>query len=184
MSDQKAIRPYHHPAGGWGALKAVSEHLLEQHIPIKGAATLGCMNQPEGFDCPGCAWPDPKHTSSFEFCENGAKAVAWEATAKRCTPEFFAEHSVTELSRWSDYDLEMVGRLTHPMAYDPASDHYVPVNWDEAFATLGRHLNSLPDPNMAEFYTSGRTSNEAAFLYSSASPRSSGRTSSMWRTST
>jgi molybdopterin-dependent oxidoreductase alpha subunit len=165
MSDQKAIRPYHHPAGGWGALKAVSEHLLEQHIPIKGAATLGCMNQPEGFDCPGCAWPDPKHTSSFEFCENGAKAVAWEATAKRCTPEFFAEHSVTELSRWSDYDLEMVGRLTHPMAYDPASDHYVPVSWDEAFATLGRHLNSLPDPNMAEFYTSGRTSNEAAFLY-------------------
>ena len=165
MSDRKAIRPYHHPAGGWGALKAVSEHLLEQHIPIKGAATLGCMNQPEGFDCPGCAWPDPKHTSSFEFCENGAKAVAWEATAKRCTPEFFAEHSVTELSRWSDYDLEMVGRITHPMAYDAASDHYVPVSWDEAFATIGRHLNSLPDPNMAEFYTSGRTSNEAAFLY-------------------
>ena len=67
------------------------------------------MNQPQGFDCPGCAWPDPKHTSSFEFCENGAKAVAWEATAKRCTPEFFAEHTVTELAGWSDYDLEMVG---------------------------------------------------------------------------
>jgi molybdopterin-dependent oxidoreductase alpha subunit len=165
MSDRKAIRPYHHPAGGWGALKALGEHLLEQRVPLKGATTLLCMNQPEGFDCPGCAWPDPKHTSSFEFCENGAKAVAWEATAKRCPPEFFAAHSVTELSTWGDYELEMVGRLTHPMAYDAASDHYVPVSWDEAFAIIGRHLNALPDPNMAEFYTSGRTSNEAAFLY-------------------
>ncbi|MFD2055443.1 FdhF/YdeP family oxidoreductase [Mesorhizobium calcicola] len=159
------IRPYNAPAGGWGALKALGEHLVEQGIPIKGAVTLGRMNQPEGFDCPGCAWPDPKHTSSFEFCENGGKAVAWEATAKRCTPEFFAAHSVVELSSWSDFDLEMVGRLTHPMAYDAASDHYVPVGWDEAFATVAGHLNGLPDPNMAEFYTSGRTSNEAAFLY-------------------
>src|SRR5262245_43162725 len=114
MTIRKSIRPYHQPAGGWGALKALSEHLIEQRVPIKGATTLSRMNQPEGFDCPGCAWPDPKHTSSFEFCENGAKAVAWEATAKRCTPEFFAEHSVTELSAWSDYELEMVGRLTHP----------------------------------------------------------------------
>jgi molybdopterin-dependent oxidoreductase alpha subunit len=165
MSDRKAIHPYHHPAGGWGALKAVGEHLIEQHIPVKGAATLSCMNQPAGFDCPGCAWPDPKHTSSFEFCENGAKAVAWEATSKRCTPEFFAEHSIEELTGWSDYELEMVGRLTHPMAYDGASDHYIPVSWDEAFEIIGAHLKSLPDPNMAEFYTSGRTSNEAAFLY-------------------
>jgi molybdopterin-dependent oxidoreductase alpha subunit len=165
MTVRKSIRPYHQPAGGWGALKALSEHLIEQRVPIKGATTLSRMNQPEGFDCPGCAWPDPKHTSSFEFCENGAKAVAWEATAKRCTPEFFAEHSVTELSGWSDYDLEMVGRLTHPMIYDAASDHYRPVSWEDAFAIIGRHLKALPDPNMAEFYTSGRTSNEAAFLY-------------------
>src|ERR1700761_844779 len=165
MFDRKVIRPYHHPAGGWGALKAVTEHLVEQHIPVKGATTLGCMNQPQGFDCPGCAWPDPKHTSSFEFCENGAKAVAWEATSKRCTPEFFAQHSVTELAGWSDYELEMVGRLTHPMAYDAPSDRYLPVSWDEAFGIIGRHLNALPDPNMADFYTSGRTSNEAAFLY-------------------
>ena len=102
MSDRKAIRPYRQPAGGWGALKAVSEHLLEQGVAVKGAATLGCMNQPEGFDCPGCAWPDPKHTSSFEFCENGAKAVAWETTAKRCTPEFFADRKSTRLnsSHW------------------------------------------------------------------------------------
>jgi len=165
MPDRKAVHPYHHPAGGWGALKAVSEHLIEQHIPVKGAETLFRMNQPAGFDCPGCAWPDPKHTSSFEFCENGVKAVAWEATSKRCTPEFFAAHSVAELTGWSDYQLEMVGRITHPLAYDAASDHYVPVTWDEAFAIIGAHLNALPDPNMAEFYTSGRTSNEAAFLY-------------------
>jgi molybdopterin-dependent oxidoreductase alpha subunit len=165
MHGRKAIRPYHHPAGGWGALKALSEHLIEQGVALKGATTLGCMNQPEGFDCPGCAWPDPKHTSSFEFCENGAKAVAWEATAKRCTPEFFGAHSVAELSEWADYELEMTGRLTHPMAYDPASDRYLPVSWDEAFAIIGRGLQALPDPNMAEFYTSGRTSNEAAFLY-------------------
>jgi molybdopterin-dependent oxidoreductase alpha subunit len=165
MSVRKAIHPYHHPAGGWGALKALGEHLVEQGVAVKGAATLSRMNQPEGFDCPGCAWPDPKHTSSFEFCENGGKAVAWEATAKRCTPEFFADHSVSELSGWSDYELEMVGRLTHPMAYDAPSDRYLPVSWDEAFGIIGRHLNALPDPNMADFYTSGRTSNEAAFLY-------------------
>jgi molybdopterin-dependent oxidoreductase alpha subunit len=165
VTEKSTIQRYDEPAGGWGALKALSEHLIEQGIAVKGATTLARMNQPEGFDCPGCAWPDPKHTSSFEFCENGGKAVAWEATAKRCTPEFFSEHTVTELAGWSDYDLEMVGRLTHPMAYDAATDRYRPVGWDEAFATIGRHLNALPDPNMAEFYTSGRTSNEAAFLY-------------------
>ena len=165
MTEKKSIERYNEPAGGWGALKALGEHLVEQGIAVKGAKTLLRMNQPEGFDCPGCAWPDPKHTSSFEFCENGGKAIAWEATAKRCTPEFFAAHTVTELSGWSDYELEMVGRLTHPMAYDAATDHYVPVSWEAAFATIGRQLSALPDPNMAEFYTSGRTSNEAAFLY-------------------
>ncbi|SEF10375.1 hypothetical protein SAMN05444161_8416 [Rhizobiales bacterium GAS191] len=81
MASGKAIRPYHQPAGGWGALKAVGKALIEQDVAISGSTTLLRMNQPEGFDCPGCAWPDPKHTSSFEFCENGAKAVAWEATA-------------------------------------------------------------------------------------------------------
>jgi len=162
---KKSVHPYHQPAGGWDSLKALGKALLEQDVPIKGALTLRRINQPDGFDCPGCAWPDPKHTSSFEYCENGGKAVAWEATSKRCTPEFFAAHSVTELSGWSDYDLEMVGRLTHPMAYDPESDRYVEVTWDDAFETIGRHLRSLPDPDMAEFYTSGRASNESAFLY-------------------
>ena len=99
-----SIRRYTNPAGGWGALEATGKALAEQKIALRGANTLVRMNQPTGFDCPGCAWPDPKHTSSFEFCENGAKAVAWEATAKRCTPAFFASHTVTELAGWGDYD--------------------------------------------------------------------------------
>lgn len=165
MGIAKTIRPYHEPAGGWGALKAMGTALVEQHIAVSGMATLSRMNQPGGFDCPGCGWADPKHTSPFEYCENGGKAVAWEATTNRCTPEFFAAHSVTELEGWDDFPLEMVGRLTHPMRYEETSDTYVPVSWDEAFALVARHLNALPDPNMADFYTSGRASNEAAFLY-------------------
>ncbi len=165
MSEKKAIRQYREPAGGWGALRATGKALTEQGIAISGSATLLRMNQPEGFDCPGCAWPDPKHTSSFEFCENGAKAVAWEATAKRCTPEFFAAHTVAELDNWDDFDLEMQGRLTHPMMYDATTDHYVPIEWDNAFAVVAQHLRALPTPNAADFYVSGRASNEAAFLY-------------------
>jgi hypothetical protein len=165
MARNKVVRIYSEPAGGWGALKATGEALAVQGIAVSGAKTLLQMNQPEGFDCPGCAWPDPKHTSSFEFCENGAKAVAWEATAKRCTPAFFAAHSVAELETWDDYDLEMAGRLTHPMIYERASDRYVPIEWDAAFALIGKHLNALDHPDQADFYTSGRASNEAAFLY-------------------
>ncbi|GAB4067318.1 FdhF/YdeP family oxidoreductase [Ancylobacter sonchi] len=165
MGIAKSIRPYHHPAGGWGALKAMGTALVEQEIPISGMELLAHMNQPGGFDCPGCGWADPKHTSPFEYCENGGKAVAWEATAKRCTPDFFAAHTVAELERKSDFELEMEGRLTHPMRYDSVGDKYEPVSWEEAFALVARHLNALPDPNMAEFYTSGRASNEAAFLY-------------------
>jgi molybdopterin-dependent oxidoreductase alpha subunit len=123
------------------------------------------MNQPDGFDCPGCAWPDPKHASSFEFCGNGAKAVAFELTKRRVTREFFGTHSIRELEQQSDYWLEEQGRLTEPMLYDPATDHYVPIEWDNAFALIARELNAPRDPNEAEFYTSGRTSNEAAFTY-------------------
>jgi formate dehydrogenase major subunit len=160
-----SIRRYTNPAGGWGALEATGKALVEQDIALRGGATLLRMNQPDGFDCPGCAWPDPAHTGPFEFCENGAKAVAWEATAKRCTPEFFAAHTVSELRTWSDYDLEMVGRITHPMAYDASSDKYVPVAWDDALARIGGVLRGLDSPDRAEFYTSGRASNEAAFLF-------------------
>src|ERR1700730_7442725 len=165
MTTRRAIRDYHEPAGGWGALKAVAAALTEQDTAIKGSASLLRMNQPHGFDCPGCAWPDPKHTSPFEFCENGAKAVAWEATAKRTTPEFFAAHTVSELWKWNDFDLENQGRLTHPMAYDRATDRYLPISWDEALERIGAALRAFPSPDMADFYPSGRASNEAAFLY-------------------
>ncbi|WP_395666699.1 FdhF/YdeP family oxidoreductase [Methylocella sp.] len=163
--DPPGVKPYDGPAGGWGALKAVAKAIREQTAVASDVRALLKANQPMGFDCPGCAWPDPNHRSSFEFCENGAKAVAWEATARRAPPEFFARHSVSELWGWSDYELENQGRLTHPMAYDAASDRYVAISWEEAFARAGAALRALPDPNMADFYTSGRASNEAAFLY-------------------
>ena len=159
------IETYNAAAGGWGALKAVAESLSRQQVVAQGAATLLKVNQPDGFDCPGCAWPDPKHTSSFEFCENGAKAVTWEFTAKRLTPSFFASHTVSELWDWHDHDLENQGRLTHPLIYDATVDRYVEIEWDDACRTIADALNALPDPNMAEFYTSGRASNEAAFLF-------------------
>ncbi len=165
FAGKPVFAPYDAPAGGWGALHATARALREQSVELKGSRALLSMNQPDGFDCPGCAWPDPRHTSSFEFCENGAKAVTWELTKHRVTREFFAMHTVRELEQESDYWLEQQGRLTEPMRYDPATDHYVPVDWDEAFAIIGRELNALNDPNEAEFYTSGRTSNEGAFMY-------------------
>ncbi len=164
MTEQK-IEFYEGPAGGWGALRSVKNTLLKHDIAIKGAKTLLSANQPDGFDCPGCAWPDRNHASSFEFCENGVKAVAAEATARRAGPDFFARHTVAEMMAQSDFWLEDQGRLTQPMRYDAASDRYLPVEWSEAFALIAEHLNALPDPNQAIFYTSGRASNEAAFLY-------------------
>ncbi|MFS2017852.1 FdhF/YdeP family oxidoreductase [Massilia sp. CT11-108] len=159
------IAPYSNPAGGWGALKYVALNLVRERVGRNSIGTLLAQNQPDGFDCPGCAWPDRVHTSTFEFCENGVKAVAAEATSKRVPPEFFARHTVTELMAQSDYELERHGRLTDPMAYDRATDKYVPIAWDDAFALIARHLNALDDPDRAAFYTSGRASNEAAFLY-------------------
>src|ERR1700726_4961739 len=163
--DVAGVGEYEGAAAGGGALKAVADAVRGQKAIVKETRGLLNMNQPHGFDCPGCAWPDPKHTSSFEFCENGAKAVSWEATAKRTTPEFFAAHTVSDLWKWPDFDLENEGRLTHPMAYDRATDRYLPISWDEALAKIGAALRELPHPDMAEFYTSGRASNEAAFLY-------------------
>jgi molybdopterin-dependent oxidoreductase alpha subunit len=169
MSDKKDTpqrTAYAGAAGGWPALREVVRHLREQEVLMKGNKTLMRANQPQGFDCPGCAWPDPKEASSFEYCENGAKAVAAEATRKRATPELFAKYTVSEmLAAGEDYWLESHGRLTHPMRYDRGSDKYVECSWEEAFGIIGRHLRGLDDPNQAEFYTSGRTSNEAAFLY-------------------
>ncbi len=164
MSEKK-IEFYSGPAGGWGALRSVAKALLHQDVALKGSKTLLSANQPDGFDCPGCAWPDRNHASTFEFCENGAKAVAAEATSRRVTADFFARHTVTELAAQSDFYLEDQGRLTAPMVYNAGDDKYHPIAWDDAFALIARHLNALPDPNQAIFYTSGRASNEAAFLY-------------------
>ncbi|MHA0999169.1 FdhF/YdeP family oxidoreductase [Leclercia pneumoniae] len=157
------IRHYDGPAGGWGALKATAIAVRTQMDALEAPATLLRTNQPDGFDCPGCAWPDKEHKSTFQFCENGAKAVTWEATTKRVTPEFFANNSVSSLWAKSDYELEGYGRLTHPMVYDKASDTFRPVEWQEAFRRIGEKLRQL-DPDAVEFYTSGRASNEAAFL--------------------
>ena len=167
MSDkQPQYKTYKHPAGGWGAAAATAKVLMEQSVVGKGSRALLTMNQPGGFKCPSCAYPDPECKKTLEFCENGAKALAHEATKFRVTRELFAQYSVTELMTQSDYELEMHGRLTEPMRYDADSDHYVPCSWDDAFALIGRHLQALESPDEAEFYTSGRTPNEAAFLYS------------------
>ncbi|CAK7057250.1 FdhF/YdeP family oxidoreductase [Providencia rettgeri] len=162
---KKKIEEYTGPAAGWGAVKAVAEALREQMKVGHDIIAMFDMNKVDGFDCPGCAWPDPVHTASFDICENGAKAIAWEATSKRTTPHFFEKHTVTELLDWDDFHLENEGRLTHPMKYNSLTDKYEPVEWDDAFQQIGERLRSYSDPNTVEFYTSGRTSNEAAFLY-------------------
>ncbi len=128
--------------------------------------TLLKVNQKDGFDCPSCAWPDPDGKRKVaEFCENGAKAVASEATKKRLTPAVFAAHPISEMLKQRDVWLEELGRITHPMLRRKGSDHYEPISWDDAFDLIGRELRSLASPDEASFYTSGRASNEAAFLY-------------------
>ncbi|SAK62674.1 FdhF/YdeP family oxidoreductase [Caballeronia ptereochthonis] len=164
LRDVPGIRPYEGPAGGWGALRATAQAIHDQMDSIEAPITLLRTNQPTGFDCPGCAWPDKEHRSTFQFCENGAKAVTWEATTKRVLPEFFASHTVSSLLKMTDYELEDMGRLTHPLVYDRATDTYRPVEWEDAFARIGEILRALK-PDQVEFYTSGRASNEAAYLY-------------------
>jgi len=159
------VRRYDGPAGGWGALRATAQAVRQQMEIVEAPIVLMRTNQPAGFDCPGCAWPDKAHKSTFQFCENGAKAVTWEATSKRVTPDFFARHTVTSLLALSDHELESFGRLTHPMAYDAATDTFRAVEWDLAFARIGERLRGLDSPDRVEFYTSGRASNEAAYLF-------------------
>lgn len=142
------------------------KHVRDEVGLLDGMRILNRLNKNGGFDCPGCAWPDPKHRSKLgEYCENGAKAIAEEATKKRLTADFFAEHSVEELSTWSDYEIGKAGRLTEPMILRKGSSHYEPISWEAAFAKVANELNALASPNEAVFYTSGRTSNEAAFMY-------------------
>ncbi|MFF9149006.1 FdhF/YdeP family oxidoreductase [Streptomyces sp. NPDC014861] len=161
------VRPYHHPAAGWGAAKSVTRFMArEGALPVDGPRAIMKMNHERtGFDCPGCAWPDDTKGLHLDICENGIKHVTWEMTRKRVGRDFFAAHSVTELAGWTDHALEDEGRLTEPMVYDPGTDHYVPISWKDAFALVGRTLRELDDPNQASFYTSGRLGNEATFLY-------------------
>jgi molybdopterin-dependent oxidoreductase alpha subunit len=157
---------YHHPAAGWGAARSVGRVLTRAGEPLEGFRALFVMNHEDGgFDCPGCAWPDDPSGLRLDICENGVKHATWELAAAKADREFFAAHTVGELAGWSDYDLEAVGRLAEPMSYEPATDRYEPISWDDAFALVGATLRELESPDQASFYTSGRLSNEATFLY-------------------
>ena len=160
------VGPMQEVAGGVPAVMSSIQHAWGEMGPIRGTQLLLKLNQQDGFDCPGCAWPDPDtHRSVAEFCENGAKAVAEEGTLARITPEFFRQHSVAELAAQSDLWLGKQGRLTHPMVLREGDTHYEPISWEGALALVAEELNALGSPDEACFYTSGRTSNEAAFLY-------------------
>ncbi|MEJ1221704.1 FdhF/YdeP family oxidoreductase [Sediminicola sp. 1XM1-17] len=153
-------------AAGPKAVKVTLEHTFREMGVFRALNTLSHMNQKDGFDCPGCAWPDPEKPSKLgEYCENGAKALSEEATTKRVDRAFFAQYSVEELSHWSDYHIGKSGRLTEPMVLRPGSIHYEPITWDGAFEVIAKELQQLASPDEAIFYTSGRSSNEAAFLY-------------------
>tara|TARA_R110001632_G_scaffold229875_1_gene366682 strand:- start:1985 stop:4279 length:2295 start_codon:yes stop_codon:yes gene_type:complete len=154
-------------AVGFKAIKSAISHITNEVGLVKGIGLLAKLNQKDGFDCPGCAWPDPDEKRAFlaEYCENGAKAVAEEATKNRVSPLFFTTHSVSELSELSDYEIGKKGRITHPVVLHEGKDHYEEISWEEAFKMIGDELNTLNSPDEAIFYTSGRTSNEAAFLY-------------------
>ena len=158
-------KPYKGPAGGWGALISVAQAWLTSDNALKNIRMMLKTNQNGGFDCPGCAWGDSPESGMVKFCENGAKAVNWEATKRRVDAAFFAKYSVSALLEQSDYWLEYQGRLTEPMRYNAETDHYEPISWDAANSVIARHLLNLSSPNEAEFYTSGRASNEAAYLY-------------------
>jgi molybdopterin-dependent oxidoreductase alpha subunit len=160
-----SVKKYNGHAGGWGALKSTATHLLKSENIAKNIKNLLKTNQDHGFDCPGCAWGEKDEPGRFRFCENGAKAVNWEATSRRVGVDFFKEHSVSWLRKQSGYFLEYQGRLAEPVIYNSQTDHYEPLSWDDAFTIISKQLNALESPNQAEFYTSGRASNEAAFLY-------------------
>ena len=164
MSRDIKIEPYWGPVGGWGSAKSVAEIVLREAVPLKGPYALWHQNKPRGFACVSCSYAKPDPAKPFEFCENGAKATAWEITDKRCSLEFFAAHTVSELENWSDYALEEAGRLTQPMRWDSSTDKYVPIDWEEAFGAIGSELKLL-EPASVVFYTSGRASLEASYMY-------------------
>ncbi|MBC7739940.1 MAG: FdhF/YdeP family oxidoreductase [Candidatus Saccharibacteria bacterium] len=155
---------YDHPTGGWGSVKSVLRHLGTGNTSLAVLDTIWHQNKPRGHMCTSCAWAKPASPHLAEFCENGAKATIWDHTRTLCGPEFFASHTVSELRGWPDYELEIQGRLTHPLRYDAASDRYVAADWPEAFASIGSKLRSL-DPKSTVFYASGRASLETSYLW-------------------
>lgn len=159
-----APRVYDHAAGGWGSLEGIAAVERAAKAGPGALQTLSVQNKPAGYMCSSCAWAKPPNPQPAEFCENGAKATIWDLTSKRCTPEFFASHTVSELRAWSDYDLEAVGRLTHPLRYDHATDRYTPVEWEDAFSAVGATLRRL-DPTSVTFYASGKAALEPSYLY-------------------
>ncbi|MEG3626148.1 FdhF/YdeP family oxidoreductase [Streptomyces poriticola] len=165
VQDAPQVAEVQHTAAGLPAIGHTLRAARRQMGVKRTALTLLSVNQKDGFDCPGCAWPEPEHRHAAEFCENGAKAVAEEATLRRVTPEFFAAHSVAGLAGRSGYWLGQQGRLTHPMYLPEGGTHYEPVTWERAFGIVAEEIGALDSPDEAVFYTSGRTSNEAAFLY-------------------
>ena len=164
MTRRISLTPYPGPAGGWGSVISVVQSLHRDHVLVKGSEALLQQNKPSGFACVSCSYAKSGHRKVFDFCDNGAKATAWEITTKRTGPDFFAAHTLTELESWSDYRLEEHGRLTAPLRWDAASDKYLPVSWAEAFAEIGRELQGL-DPKSVVMYASGRASLEASYLY-------------------
>lgn len=164
MADQIPNPESKGPAGGWGSLKSIARIYGEAWPTPAAVEALARQNKPGGFMCVSCAWPKPVNYHPFEFCENGAKATLWDLTNARCTPDFWEDHTVTELRAWKDHDLEMTGRLTHPMRYDGGTDRYVEVTWEEAFEQIGAALKKQT-PESTVFYSSGHAGLEAAYLY-------------------
>ena len=157
-------KPYNQPTGGWGSIKSLARHMTRQRAAHAAGALFRDHNKTGGYMCTSCAWAKPGKPHAAEFCENGAKATFWDLTSKRTPPEFFAAHRVSELREWADYDLENHGRLTHPLRYDAESDRYLPISWADAFAEIGARLKAF-DPDEVVFYTSGRASLEASYMY-------------------
>ncbi len=163
-ADKPEIEPFKGPAGGWGSIQSLAEILPRERVGPEALRELTRQNKPEGFACVSCAWPKPADHHPAEFCEEGAKATAWELTSLRTTPEFFEKHTLTQLRGWTDYELEQHGRLTHPLRYDAATDKYVACSWEEAFDDIGATLRPL-DPKSVVFYASGRASLETSYMY-------------------
>ena len=162
----RKIPIYSHPAAGWPALISSTQKLMDYKTFLRGSISVFKSNQPQGgFDCPGCAWPDHKSHKAIDVCENGIKVIASETMTNKADAQFFARHTVTELQGWSGYELEHSGRLSEPMVYDAAQDRYVPIPWEYAYRIIAEQLGQLNSPHEALFYTSGRVTNEPAFLF-------------------